>query len=169
MSKSKSKSKSKPKSKRVRKPKALKTSVKEPKKEPKKTQVSAKRRNTLNSHELKILLALKSGESRSIEDLAKGCFPSLGSAPDKKGNSWVRNGLRRLVSNSLIKKTGRGSYETTARGKAADEETKVDPIVRTASEPKVKKVSTQKNGASERAPSEKASSAKSPNEDSASA
>lgn len=67
----------------------------------------------LNDKEKKVLAAFprKPGTMIAIEDLARKCFASMGIAPDKKGNSWVRNSLRKLFRLGLIKHNGSKSGE----------------------------------------------------------
>jgi len=67
---------------------------------------------TLNSKEKSVLGAFpapagdeKTGEFVTLEYLAKKAFgdQKRGSAPTSKGNSWVRNSLRKLLSLDLVK------------------------------------------------------------------
>ena len=71
----------------------------------------------LNDKEKKVLAAFprKPGNFITIEDLARKCFASIGVAPDKKGNSWVRNSLRKLLRLKLVKHKGAkaGEYART--------------------------------------------------------
>lgn len=71
----------------------------------------------LNNKEKKVLAAFprKPGTFITIEDLARRCFASVGVAPDKKGNSWVRNSLRKLLRLKLVKHKGAkaGEYART--------------------------------------------------------
>lgn len=71
----------------------------------------------LNDKEKKVLAAFprKPGNFIEIEDLARKCFASMGIAPDKKGNSWVRNSLRKLLRLKLVKHKGAkaGEYART--------------------------------------------------------
>lgn len=71
----------------------------------------------LNDKEKKVLAAFprKPGNFIEIEELARKCFASMGIAPDKKGNSWVRNSLRKLLRLGLVKHKGAkaGEYART--------------------------------------------------------
>jgi hypothetical protein len=66
---------------------------------------------TLNTKEETVLSCLpaprgddKAGEFKTLEDLAKAAFgdQKRGSAPKSKGNSWVRNSMRKLLSLKLV-------------------------------------------------------------------
>ena len=62
----------------------------------------------LSRNEGKVLEILKTFPSgMDLASLAKQAFPKL---PKAKGNSWVRNALRRLVRAQYAEKIGRGSY-----------------------------------------------------------
>lgn len=73
----------------------------------------------LNDKEKKVLGAFprKPDTFVTIEELAKKCFAKKGTAPDKKGNSWVRNSLRKLLRLKLISHEGgkSGKYARTER------------------------------------------------------
>jgi hypothetical protein len=92
----------------------------------------------LNDKEKKVLGAFPApgrgeeiGAPISIEDLASKAFKKKGTSPATKGNSWVRNSLRRLVRFGLVRMNGArsGEYRRTlcklsdleARGKSAHE------------------------------------------------
>jgi len=63
---------------------------------------------TLNTKEMAVYRAFPSssegsnGEEVSIADLAKAAFPKKGTAPQTKGNSWVRNSVRKLLRLGLV-------------------------------------------------------------------
>jgi hypothetical protein len=72
----------------------------------------------LTEKEKKVIDAMpKSGESIAIVELAKKAFPGMGHASRTRGNSWVRNSLRRPVAFKLVKQTGRGLYSRLASPK----------------------------------------------------
>lgn len=63
----------------------------------------------LNNKEEAVLAAFPpalgdAGPSISIAELAAKAFRKKGSSPGTKGNSWVRNSLRRLVKFGLVKR-----------------------------------------------------------------
>ena len=65
---------------------------------------------TLNNKQQAVLAAFPGpkgedqiGELVTIEDLARDAFPKRGTSPTTKGNSWVRNSLRKLVGLGLVK------------------------------------------------------------------
>ena len=68
-------------------------------------------RYALNMKEQTVLASLppptgddKTGEYLSLEDIAKKAFgdQKRGSAPKSKGNSWVRNSMRKLLALKLV-------------------------------------------------------------------
>jgi hypothetical protein len=68
-------------------------------------------RYVLNTKEQAVLACLpaptgddKLGEFMTLEDLAKKAFGAQkrGSAPNSKGNSWVRNSMRKLLALKLV-------------------------------------------------------------------
>jgi hypothetical protein len=68
-------------------------------------------RYALNTKEQTVLASLpspkgddKTGEYLSLEDIAKKAFgdQKRGSAPKSKGNSWVRNSMRKLLALKLV-------------------------------------------------------------------
>lgn len=63
-----------------------------------------------NDKETKMLKAMPLNEPVAIYDLAKMCFKSVGTASTKRGNSWVRNSLRKPVKLKIVKQLGRGLY-----------------------------------------------------------
>ena len=71
----------------------------------------AKKELKWNDKEKKLLAAFPApGIAVTIEDLARVCFASVGVASNKRGNSWVRNSLRKPVRLKLVKQVGRGLY-----------------------------------------------------------
>lgn len=75
--------------------------------------------DALNSKEEKVLNALagtNQGERkvRPLSELAEDCFSSQGK---KKGNSWARNALRRLVRGGWVEKAEAGMYRVTEKGR----------------------------------------------------
>lgn len=71
---------------------------------------------TLNTKELAVYSAFPApkdgaqyGTEMEIEELAALAFPKKGSSPATKGNSWVRNSLRKLLKLGFIKYEGRRS------------------------------------------------------------
>lgn len=60
----------------------------------------------LNTKEKAVLAAFPApkadGPYTEIGELAKKAFPKKGTAPKTKGNSWVRNSLRKLLRLKLI-------------------------------------------------------------------
>lgn len=68
----------------------------------------------LNDKEQKIYGILKRGK-KTIEELAKEAWASKGVGPNTKGNSHVRNSLRKLVNNGVAKQIARGTYELTGK------------------------------------------------------
>jgi len=68
----------------------------------------------LNEKEKKMLKNFpKNGEPISIRELAELCFRSVGTASNKRGNSWVRNSLRKPVKHKMVKQVARGLYKLT--------------------------------------------------------
>ena len=71
---------------------------------------------TLNTKELAVYSAFPApaagapfGTEMEIEELAALAFPKKGTSPKTKGNSWVRNSLRKLVKLGFVKYEGRRS------------------------------------------------------------
>jgi len=72
-----------------------------------------------NDKEKKLLAAFPApGVAVTIEDLARVCFASVGVASNKRGNSWVRNSLRKPVQHKLVTQMGRGVYCLAKRWRA---------------------------------------------------
>lgn len=73
----------------------------------------------LNEKEKKVLAACprKPGSYITIEELARRAFKSHGIASKTKGNSWVRNSLRKLLKLKLVEHKGgkSGEYARTER------------------------------------------------------
>jgi hypothetical protein len=66
----------------------------------------------LNAHEITVLHTLASAKyPASLDALAHDCFKG-----EQRGNSWVRNSLRKLVCGGLVEKTGPSSYRITMMG-----------------------------------------------------
>jgi hypothetical protein len=93
----------------------------------------------LNAKEKEVLSAfpeVKGGETTgaylTLEELARRAFPKKGAKPKTKGNSWVRNSIRKLLKLGLVKGKGAksGAYARTRvtladvadRRREADEE-----------------------------------------------
>ncbi len=69
----------------------------------------------MNEKEKKVLAKFpKSGEPVTISELAKAAFPSMGVASKTRGNSWVRNSIRRPIKAKMVKQLGRGLYVLTS-------------------------------------------------------
>jgi len=74
-------------------------------------------RPKLNNKEIAVFWSLepprggRDGAPRSISDLAGAAFPKKGTSHATKGNSWVRNSLRKLVKLGLVKGKGKRSGE----------------------------------------------------------
>src|SRR6478752_5043545 len=65
----------------------------------------------LNDKEKKVLAKFpKNGEPVTIAELAKAAFPSMGVKASTRGNSWVRNSLRKPIRAKMVKQVGRGLY-----------------------------------------------------------
>jgi len=74
----------------------------------------------LNKKEIAVLVALRkcnNGQGQ-ISDIAGKAFPKKGTAPKTKGNSWVRNSLRKLLRVGFVRKVTPGFYAVTAAGEA---------------------------------------------------
>jgi Mn-dependent DtxR family transcriptional regulator len=69
----------------------------------------------LNSKELAVLRACAEAPA-TIADIAKRFRRA---DDDTQANSWVRNSVRKPVRLGLLKKTKRGTYALTSKGKAA--------------------------------------------------
>ena len=76
----------------------------------------------LNAKEAEVLRKFPSpknredlGEPISLSDLARDAFPKKGTSPTTKGNSWVRNSMRKLLRLKLVKHSGAksGKYMRT--------------------------------------------------------
>lgn len=67
----------------------------------------------LNDKERKVFAAFprKPGSYITIEELARRAFKSHGVASKTKGNSWVRNSLRKLLKLELVEHKGGKSGE----------------------------------------------------------
>ena len=75
-------------------------------------------RTDLNSKEALVVEALAGDVNPApINALAATCFPDAG----ERGNSWVRNSLRRLVRARWVEKVGSGTYRLTDEGRAKNE------------------------------------------------
>jgi len=73
-------------------------------------------RDCLNAKEVKVLEALASVRgSMTLAELAKAAFPRLAKA---RGNSWVRNSLRRLVRAAWVVKVEPGVYKVSPKGRS---------------------------------------------------
>lgn len=79
----------------------------------------------LNEKEKKVLSKFpKNGEPIAIAELAKAAFPSMGARAATRGNSWVRNSVRRPLRLKLIKQLGRGLYVLGSRSTSSKTKTK---------------------------------------------
>lgn len=77
-------------------------------------------KKSLNGKEEKLVASLAADANPvPINALAAQCFPEEGS----KGNSWVRNSLRRLVRGNWVEKVGAGTYRLTDEGRAKNDGT----------------------------------------------
>ena len=63
----------------------------------------------LNQKEARVLKALEDGLPVSIGDIARVAFPGKGVSSKTKGNSWVRNSLRKLLKLKLVSSKGKRS------------------------------------------------------------
>src|SRR5678809_539279 len=63
-----------------------------------------------NEKEKRMLKAMPENEPIAIKELAEACFKSMGTSANKRGNSWVRNCLRKPVRLKAVKQVGRGLY-----------------------------------------------------------
>lgn len=66
----------------------------------------------------RIVLDAFAGAAPRPLDLAEAAalaWPKKGRRSATKGNSWVRNSLRKLLRLGLVEKVGRGSYRGTGR------------------------------------------------------
>lgn len=70
--------------------------------------------NTLNDKEWKLLGVLRRAKRATIEHAAERAWPSRSRA---QRMSWVRNALRRLVHNGLVRWVDDGTYAVTAKGR----------------------------------------------------
>lgn len=75
-------------------------------------------RDALNAHEVKVLAVLAGGSDQKIANLAKQAFPGKGTTGESKGNSMVRNALRRLVRGKLVRKVARGTFSINPAGRS---------------------------------------------------
>lgn len=93
----------------------------------------AARSFTINTKETAVLSALPSpkgedatGEFVELEAIAREAFPKRGTSPATKGNSWVRNSLRKLLGLGLVKhgpgKSGRYARTRVTLSEIADKE-----------------------------------------------
>ena len=69
----------------------------------------------LNTKEKAVVAVLRKGKELKIKDIARRAFKKKGAGSRTKGNSWVRNSLRRPLSLGLVKQVGRGTYAMVAR------------------------------------------------------
>lgn len=92
----------------------------------------------LNAKEQQVFDSIKeNGDKIDIEGIAADCWKSKGTGAQTKGNSHVRNSLRKLLRFGLVKKVGRGTYEATGK-KLEDVRVKAKPE-KTAKAPKAEK------------------------------
>lgn len=73
---------------------------------------------TLNQKEQRVLGALQ-GRVLTLSEIAAACFKSHGVSSKKRGNSWVRNSLRKLRDVGLVERTNPGEYRARYRLAAA--------------------------------------------------
>jgi hypothetical protein len=70
-----------------------------------------------NPNELSVLRALaNAGEALDLATLALRAFPKIDPV---RGNSWVRNSLRRLLAARCVTKVAQGTYKIAAAGRSA--------------------------------------------------
>jgi hypothetical protein len=71
----------------------------------------------LNPKEQAVLDLLKRAfpEPLTLEEMARVAFAWKGSKPEAKGNSWVRNSLRFLRKERLVKRVAPGMYQACER------------------------------------------------------
>ena len=71
----------------------------------------------LNQKEIRLFKQFRASKTaKTIADLAAICW-GKGPVGAVRANSWVRNSLRRLVSQGLIVQVGKGTYEITQYGR----------------------------------------------------
>lgn len=64
-----------------------------------------------NDKERKLIKAFPgTDQPASLSDLARVAYPSMGARSTTKGNSWVRNSLRKPIKFKFVKQLGRGLY-----------------------------------------------------------
>ena len=68
----------------------------------------------LNAKEKAVVKVLRSGRPLTIQDIARRVFKKKGHTSRTKGNSWVRNSLRRPVRLGLVRQVGKGTYAYAA-------------------------------------------------------
>lgn len=65
----------------------------------------------LNAKEKRVLASMSVGVSMPIEDIARKAWGKrVGTKSRTRGNSWVRNCMRKLRKIGKVKKVGRGLY-----------------------------------------------------------
>jgi hypothetical protein len=71
----------------------------------------------LNDKEQQVFDSIKEHKAKkaTIEEIAEDCWKTKGVAASTKGNSHVRNSLRKLLRFGVVKKSGRGTYEATGK------------------------------------------------------
>jgi hypothetical protein len=74
----------------------------------------------MNPKELRVVEVIMKANDDGIklEDIAGKAFVKKGTAASTKGNSWVRNSIRRPLRWGLVKKIGRGLYVYSFGGRA---------------------------------------------------
>jgi len=75
--------------------------------------MTRKMSSELNAKELAVFLVFKKSgkdEAVKIEDVAGLAFAKKGTKAKTKGNSWVRNSLRKLRRLHLVRKVKKGAY-----------------------------------------------------------
>jgi predicted transcriptional regulator len=84
--------------------------------------MSTKASTALNTKEETVFKAFPRENAITISDLAEKAFPKKGVSAATKGNSWVRNSLRKLIRLKLVehvkvsgKGTKSGSYKRTGK------------------------------------------------------
>lgn len=69
----------------------------------------------LNVKETRVYVVLRRRGSFSIGEIAVQAFPGMGHRPKTRGNSWVRNSLRKLVRIYAAEKVLPGIYKGTGK------------------------------------------------------
>ena len=69
----------------------------------------------LNIKEKRVLKVMPTDEAATIAQISRKAWPAKVSKPRGQGNWTVRNCLRKLTKQGLVRKVGRGLYATVPR------------------------------------------------------